>query len=232
MENRLKLLIVNSNTSESVTEIVRQEALTTASLGTEITAVTAGFGASAIENRGQATIAAHATLEAFNRHGEGFDAGIIACFSDPGLAASRESMPFPVVGIAEASCITACMLGSRFSIVTIGTRMVAPLQELVSAYGLASRLASIRALDCTVLGFADDASARKQALQELITQAIEQDGAEVIVLGGAVTAGLARDLSSQCPVPVLDGVSCAVLQAELLVRLKPTKPAAGSYSLP
>ncbi|WP_432696013.1 aspartate/glutamate racemase family protein [Marinobacterium sp. YM272] len=228
----MKLLIVNSNTSDKVTEIVRQEAQASASPGTEIAAVSAPFGASAIECRAQATVAAHATLEAFQKHSEGFDAGIIACFSDPGLAACRESMPFPVVGIAEAACLSACMLGSRFSIVTIGPRMIAPLQELVHAYGLISRLASIRALDCTVLGFADNASSRENAIRELITQAIEQDGAEVIVLGGAVTAGLARSLSSECPVPVLDGVSCAVLQAELLMRLNPAKPTTGSYSLP
>lgn len=185
--------------------------------GTEIVAKTASFGSPAIRNRKDAVIAAHATLDAIVACPEGTDAAIVACFSDPGLWAARQSVSFPVVGIAEASFMTACMLGARFSIVTIAPTTVPQLRDLVRAYGLESRLAGIRAADRGVLESHEDPHGTREALRQLVDLAVSHDAAEVVVLGGAVTVGIADELSRCSPVPVLDGVVCAVLQVQALI---------------
>ncbi|MGE0239135.1 MAG: aspartate/glutamate racemase family protein [Parvibaculaceae bacterium] len=228
----MRLLVVQSNTSEFMTDLIAAEARRVAAPGTEIVAATATFGARGIECRTEAVIAAHATVAAFAEHAKGIDAGVISCFSDPGLAAARELMPFPVVGIAEASMLTACMLGGRFSIVTLGNRMAQPLRELAQSYGLASRLASIRTIERRVVAAGqnpDDLAAEVISLADI---AVTQDGAEVIILGGGAVAGLARGLAGRIAVPLLDGVVCAVKMAEALSAIGAHKPTAGSHRAP
>lgn len=215
----MKILVVNSNTTRAVTDTIAAEAQRTASPGTEIIAVTALFGPAAIQGRADAVIAAHATLEVITHHPGPVDAAVIACFSDPGLMAARDAAGFPVVGIAEASMLTACMLGARFSIVTVAPGTVGPIHELAAAYGLAQRLASVRALDVGVLESHADREGTVRGLKGLIERAVAEDRADVAILGGAVTAGMARQLAAGSPIPVLDGVACAVRQAELLAGL-------------
>ena len=72
------------------------------------------------------------------------DAVVLACFGDPGLAALKEVSSVPVVGMADASILQACAMGSRFSIVTGGERWKSMLEEFVANHGLTSRLASVR----------------------------------------------------------------------------------------
>jgi Asp/Glu/hydantoin racemase len=228
----MRLLVVQSNTSEFMTDLIAEEARRAASPGTEIKAVTVGFGARGIECRTEVAIAAHATVVAFAENAEGIDAGLISCFSDPGLAAARELMPFPVVGIAEASMLTACMLGGRFSIVTLGARMAQPLRELAMQYGLGSRLASVRTIERRVVDAGSDPGSLADEVTALSNAAIEQDGAEVIILGGGAVAGLSRQLVDRINAPLLDGVTCAVRMAEALHGIGASKARAGSYRAP
>lgn len=220
----MRILIVNSNTTESVTRTVELEARRVASAGTEILAVTAPFGVPAIETPADAEIAADATLEALQRYGFGADAAIIACFSDPGLAAARATMPFPVLGIAQAAMLTAFLAGSRFAVVTVAPRSVPGIQALIDAYGLAAHSAGVRAASMGVLEAHREPERLRAELAREIDDAVRKDGADVIILGGAVTAGLVRDLAPVCPVPLLEGVSCAVRQAETLADLLKPEP--------
>lgn len=228
----MRLLVVQSNTTQAITDLVAEEARRAASPGTEIQAVCGAFGARGIECRTEAAIAAHATVTSFAEHAEGVDAGVIACFSDPGLAAARELMPFPVVGIAEASMLTACMLGGRFSILTLGARMAQPLRELVMLYGLSQRFAGIRTIERRVVQAGADPAALAGEVADLAERAVREDGAEVIILGGGAIAGLARSLAARVPVPLLDGVTCAVRMAEALAGIQPAKARAGSFCPP
>lgn len=212
----MRILIVNSNTSQSVTETVAKEAARSCLATTEIVAQTAPFGPSAIENAQDAEIAGEATLSAFLDKGDGFDAGIIACFSDPGLDACKQSLSYPVVGIAEASIAEASILRGRFSIVTVAPTTIAPIRALVEKYGRTGQLASVRAHDQGVLGAHSDVDGTIAAFRELIDKAVHEDGAEIIILGGAVTAGMKRELQPTSPVPILDGLDCAIRYAEKL----------------
>ena len=214
------MLVVNSNTSDNITELIGQEARASARPETDVEAVTAPLGPRSVESRSELAVAAYGTLVALSEHVDKFDAAVIACFSDPGLQAARELYPIPIVGIAEAAVMTACMCGARFSVVTVGRRMAPVLSEIVSSYGLSNRLASIRTIERPVeeigsrpLSFDDD-------FFQAGRRAVDEDGADVIILGGAVTAGMGRRLNELMGVPVLDGVSCAVRQAEVLASLR------------
>lgn len=214
----MKLLVVNSNTSAAITRVIEAQARAVARPETTITCVTARFGSRAIESRAEMTIAAHATLDAFAQAGA-FDAGIVACFGDPGLQAARESFGRPIVGVAEAALATGLMLAPRVAVVTVSAGNVPMIEELVTAYGLSGRLASVRALTRSVLDAAADRGETLAGLIALARTAIEEDGAGAIIVGGAALAGLAQALQEQIAVPVLDGVACAVKQAELLAVL-------------
>lgn len=228
----MKLLLINPNISDSVSELIRAEALRCASPGTEVTVVTARSGVAYIETRFEAMLGAYAAAHLAAEHHEGMDAVIVAAFGDPGLQALREVLPCPVTGLTEAALASACLLGQRFSIVAISGRIRAWYAETVHSYGLTSRLASIRALDEPLADVGRVQTDQGERLVLLAEACVRHDGADVIVLAGAPLAGLARSIQSRLPVPAVDGVSSAVRQAEVLVRSKPRTPTAGSFAAP
>ncbi len=228
----MRLLVVNPNISESVSQLIGDEARRAASSGTEITMLTAPFGVAYIETRFEALIGAYAAAEVVAEHWPGHDAVIIAAFGDPGVPGIREALDIPVVGLTEAALMSACLLGKRFSIVAISRRITAWYRECVELNGLIDRLASIRSLDQPLrdIGRVQDDHARR--LKELCGAAVNEDGADVIVLAGAPLAGLARAMKGELTVPVIDGVSSAVRHAETFVSLQPGIARAGSFAAP
>jgi allantoin racemase len=157
---------------------------------------------------------------------------VIAVSYDTGLRAARELLPIPVVGMTEAGLLTACMLGGRIGVITFGQRVLPLYRELVASYGLNARIAGWRTLESTA---AYQHGAHDAIDAELVAAAnglVERDGAEAVLLAGAVIAGVPARLQPDVPVPLIDGIACAVRQAELLHHLALPKPRAGSYALP
>ncbi len=228
----MRLLLINPNISDSVSDLIRAEAQRSASAGTEIEVLTAPFGVAYIETRFEALIGAYAAAQLAAEHHERFDAVIIAAFGDPGLGGLREALPCPVTGLTEAALASACLLGQRFSIVAISQRIRAWYRETVEHYGLVGRLASIRGLDEPLANIGTVQADQGERLVRLAERCVDDDGADVIVLAGAPLAGLARSLQGRLPVPSVDGVSSAVRHAELLFRLKSAKASRGSFSAP
>jgi Asp/Glu/hydantoin racemase len=228
----MRLLLINPNISDSVSELIRAEAERSASAGTEIEVLTAPFGVAYIETRFEALIGAYAAAQLAAEHHRRFDAVIVAAFGDPGLPGLREALPIPVTGLTEAALASACLLGSRFSIVAISQRIRAWYRETIGHYGLAGRLASIRGLDEPLADIGTVQAEQGDRLVALAERCVDDDGADVIVLAGAPLAGLARSLAGRLPVPAVDGVSSAVRHAETLVRLAPGKAQRGSFAAP
>jgi allantoin racemase len=228
----VKLLLINPNISESVSALIHAEAQRAAAPGTEIEVMTAPFGVAYIETRFEALIGAYATAQLAAEHHARFDAVVVAAFGDPGLGGLREALPVPVTGLTEAALASAHLLGHRISIIAISQRIQAWYREVVEAYGFGGRLASIRALDRSLGGIAQVQEEHRDALQLLAERAVDEDGAEVIILAGAPLAGLARSLEGRLPVPVVDGVSSAVRHAQTLVALRAGIARRGSFSSP
>lgn len=228
----MKLLIINPNISQSVSDLIEAEARRAASPGVSIDVLTAPFGVAYIETRAEAAIGGYAVMNLLAEHYPGYDAAVVAAFGDPGLAAAREMLPIPVVGLTEGALMSAAMLGGRFSIVAISRRIRAWYQETVEQHGLAGRLASIRCLDEALADIGTVQTDKGEQLLALCELAVKQDGADVIIIAGAPLAGLARSIAGRIPVPVVDGVSSAVRHAETLAALQPRAASAGSYAPP
>jgi len=224
-----KILIVNPNTTASMTETIAVAARAVAASGTEIVAVTSAMGPPSIEGFYDEAFAIPGLIQALlNAHDA--DAGIIACFDDTGLDAARSVARFPVVGICEAALVTAGQLAKRIAVITTLPRSIVPLEELVRRYGFAER-ARVTACDVAVLDLEKPGFGAAGKLEAGIASALDE-GAEAIVLGCAGMADLAQKLSEKFGVPVVDGVAAAVKQAEALTGLKLRTSRRGAYAFP
>lgn len=228
----MKILVINPNISLSVTELIRNEAQRAALADTEITMATAPFGVAYIETPGEAVVGAYASLQLLAQHSAGHDVAIIAAFGDPGVAAAKELLDIPVIGLTESAVAAAFLLGGRFAIVGISQRIGAWYVQTVSQLGLSSRMVGYRGLK---QGFASVGTVQHEAretLREMCLACVEEDGADSIILAGAPLAGLAREIAGDIPVPLIDGVGSAVRMAEALGRGGYAARRSGSLSFP
>jgi allantoin racemase len=227
-----EILLINPNTTQSITDLVLRTAKGFASEGTTLRAVTGAFGPRYIASRVGYAIAGHAAVDAFANDRAHKDAVVLACFGDPGLEALKEIAGVPVVGMADASILQACALSRRFSIVTGGERWKPMLEEFVASHGLAQRLASVRTVAPTGADIARDPDAALSLLVQGCNACVTEDGADVVILGGAGLAGLVPKLERSVEVPLLDGVACAIAMAEALARQNPVKATRGPFAVP
>lgn len=210
-----KLLVINPNTSASVSALLQTHVQAAAGLHVQVRTVTARFGAPYISDEASYAVASHATLDAWaaalastgetGGAPETPDAVLIGCFGDPGLLALRESSPVPVTGLAEAAFIEAARHG-RFAIVTGGERWGPMLQRLAQALGHAPSLAGIHTVAPTGAQLAADPAAARTLLAQACRDAVRQLGAQAVILGGAGLAGMAATLQPGVSVPLIDSV--------------------------
>jgi allantoin racemase len=213
-------MVINPNVVLPMTKDIEDAAKTVAGPNTNVFAVSPVIGPTAIECHMEFIFAAAGVIDTIakaEKTGEA-DAYIIACSCDPGLEAAREITYKPVVGIGEAAITFAKMLGSRFSIVTVleCTRKIN--EQRVRFFGVENICCSIRASHVGVLEFRDNPKHGIQALFDKSKLAVEQDGAECIVLGCAGFSSIAKEFSEKLGVPVLDGVTLAVKLAEDMIE--------------
>ncbi|KAF5882528.1 aspartate/glutamate racemase family protein [Rhizobium sp. PEPV16] len=228
----MRILIVNPNTTASMTEKAATAARAVAASGTEIIAATSRMGPVSIEGHYDGALAIPGLLaELKERQTAGYDAAVIACFDDTGLEAARTFADVPILGLCESAVVTAGFLAQRFTVVTTLERSRVLIDNLVRRYGMGDR-AKVRASDIPVLELEDAGSGAIGKLRAEIERALLEDGAEAIVLGCAGMTDLARELQEIYGVPVVDGVAAAVKQAETLVSLGLSTSKRGSYASP
>lgn len=227
----MRILIVNPNTTTSMTQKIARAAKTVACADTEIIATTSQHGPVSIEGYYDEALCLPGLLQEI-RQAKNFDAVVIACFDDTGLDAARCLTDRPVLGIGEAGYKTAAMLSNKFSVVTTLSRSVAALEHNLQRYGLDRQCASVRACDVPVLALETQSGDALTKIKREIELAIEYDRAEAIVLGCAGMTDLASDLSHAYGLPVLDGVVCATAMCESLARLGLRTSRRGGYAPP
>lgn len=211
-----------------------------ASPGTYVDVVEVDGGPATIESMYEEYLSVPGSAECVLRaEKEGFDAAIIGCFGDPGLDALRELSDMLVVGPASVSIAMASTLGHRFSIVTVVPGIVDNMRGLAWNAGAYDKLASVRAIDVSVLEVNRNPDAALKRMLEVASKTIEEDGAQVLVLG-CMSMGfldVAEKMTAELGVPVLNPVRLSVKVAEGLAAcglthsrrayLKPRKMAAG-----
>ncbi len=228
----MRLLVVNPNTTETMTAKIATAARSAAGPGTIIDAVTAPMGPESIEGHYDEAFAVPGVVKAIVAGATaGVDGAIIACFDDTGLDAARSAVAIPVVGICEAATHLVSPLAHRFAIVTTLSRSIPPLEMLIERYGV-SRRCRVRAADVPVLALEDGASGALAKIEREIALALREDRAEAIVLGCAGMTDLAADLARRFDVPVVDGVAAAVKMIEALCGIGLRTSKIGGYAPP
>lgn len=227
-----RILLVNPNMSQAMTDRLAAVARSVVGPETEIAPLTARWGFPYISSRAEAQIAGAIALEMIAEHRAGADAAVIAAYGDPGLKAARELFDIPVVGMAEAAMLTACMLGETFGVVTFTARMTPWYHDGVTDVGLLGRFAGFRAPPDAVGSVTEVAHTMRDALLGLARESALSDGADAVILAGAPLAGLAPALADLCPAVLVDPVAAAVRQAETLARLAPRGACFGRHARP
>ena len=210
----MRIEVLNPNSSREVTALM---AAGLAALPLHHTIRCTEIAAAPIGIETDAHVAQVAPMVAAHAAGMEADALVVACFSDPGLAAARQATRAPVVGIAESAYILALHLGQRFGVVSLGPSSVARHAAHIEKLGLTGRLAGDRAVGMTVAeGHAPGALDRIAAVARVLK---EEDGADVILLGCAGLGQSRAPLEDMLGLPVVDPVQAGVLAAATLLDL-------------
>lgn len=212
MNRRPRILVINPNSNEMVTEGLRQALAPLAFTdGPEILCESLREGPAGIETQEHVesvTLPLRRRVEAAND----IDAFVIACYSDPGLHVAREGTQSPVFGIAECGVLTALTRADRFGVIAIKSRSIPRHIRYLRQMGLMDRLAGERPLEMSV---AESASG-EGTLQRMIAigrELRDADGAGAIVMGCAGMARHRRPLEDALGVPVIDPTQAAVTMA-------------------
>ena len=226
----MHVLVINPNASVEMSDVIREQLHAVARPDVQVDVVNPQGAPPAIESALDEAACVPPMLALVREANDrGYDAVVIACFSDPGLDAAREATDLPVVGIQDAAMHLAAQIGYRFSVLTT-LKHRAPLRERAALLaGLDRRLASCRPLNLPVL---ETVVNREAVVRKIVTvgrQAIEEDGAEVLVLGCAGLGDLAIRASRELGVPVIDPNAAALKLCETLVDLRLTHSRAGLY---
>ncbi len=215
----MRILVVNVNTTQSMTDSIGRTARSVAAPGTEIVPLTPLFGADSVEGNYESYLAAIAVMETVRHYDQPFDAVIQAGYGEHGREGLQELLEVPVVDITEAAASTAQFLGHKYSVVTTLDRAVPLIEDRLKLAGLDARCASVRASGLGVLELEADPQAAVEAIAAEAVRAVQDDHAEVICLGCGGMAELNERVAARTGVPIVDGVAAAVTIAESLVRL-------------
>lgn len=214
----MRLLLVNANTTQAVTDIVVTEARFHASPGTDIVGATATFGAAIVAREAENVVAGHAALDCLKSHIGQIDAAILAISYDTALWAAQEAMPFPVLGMTACALHTATLLGRHFGLITFGAPSRGMYLDVVARESLTARMAGCETIALSSAAGILDTSAQEAAVIAAADRLLAAGAASVVIAGAAI-AGMARRLQPLVPVRLLDGIACAVRQAELVVAM-------------
>lgn len=222
----MKILCINPNSSQEVTEAIDNICKHYALPNTEVETKCIEEAPSSIESYLDASLSTPYLIKRFKKWEEQYDGFIIACHSDMGVDLLRELTAKPVIGIGEASMLFASILGHKFSILSLKRKAVPKKEDLVKKYGLDNRCASIRA---TGLGVIGNYKEKRDKLMREGIKAVKEDGAEVLILGCAGMTGLDKEIENKAGVPVIDGVVSALMIIESLIRYGLTTSKIGKY---
>ena len=209
----MKILIINPNSSVEMSAAIQNVAEIYANGDFEVKTVPTPNAPEYIDYYTDQALAAPGMMQIVKENEAEYDAFIVACHCDPNLDLLKQITDKPVVGIGEASMKLATMLGHSFSVVSAGKHSIPNKRALIHKYGLDNDSASVRGPKDDF----DDPTVEGPYLNAAQI-AMEEDLAEVIVLGCAGFAGMSEKMSAELGVPVLDGVVSALIIATGLVK--------------
>ncbi|MFC7704569.1 aspartate/glutamate racemase family protein [Plastorhodobacter daqingensis] len=214
----MRIAVINPNSTVSMTE--KMAAAARAVTEAEVEARTCAGSPPAIQGPADAAAAIpHLLAEARAAEAGGANAVIIGCFDDPGLEEVRAALRIPVLGIAQAACHAAILLGHRFTVVTTLPVSVPGIEENIHRYGLGPHCLKVRASGVAVLELEEPESGAAARVSAEVGRAVANEAPGAILLGCAGMADLVGPLSAEHGLPVIDGVAAATVLAAALVQL-------------
>lgn len=148
-----------------------------------------------------------------------YDGIVIGCFYDVALREAREvSRRAIVVAPCQASLVFASHLGNSFSVLVGRRKWIPKMRENIHAYGQGDRMASMRMVELGVHDFQVDREQTALKLMGAGRKAVEEDGAEVLILGCTIEFGFHKNMQEELRVPVIDAVVAPFKLAELMVQ--------------
>lgn len=230
----MKILVLNVNTSASMTSEIAAAARAAACPGTEIECIAPHFGATAVDSVAESYLSAVGVMDAVSRLLDAgrfdHDAVVLAGFGEHGKDALQEMLTVPVFDIAECAAHIAHLIGRRFSVITTLARSIAPIEDRLMLAGLDAHCVSVRACGVGTADVDSDPAAAVAAIVDEAIRAVTQDGADVICLGCAGMAGVTSAITEKAGVPAVDGVAAAVGLAQAVVGLGLSTSKAGAYA--
>ena len=226
-----RLALINPNTDEHHTEAMGGVARAALPDGCDVTAVNPNRGPTSIESAADSVVAA-AEVAALVQALPDFDAYLIACFGDPGLDAARELAAAPVIGIGEAAFIAAAIVSGRFAVITTLARGIPALEDMIDSRGILRRCAGVLALDIPVAEQGAAYAGTTAAIVAASRRAVEERGAEALILACGGMADVARAVQEAVGVPVCDGVGFGAMLAYGLWRTGISTAKVGTYAAP
>jgi allantoin racemase len=149
-----------------------------------------------------------------------YDAVVIGCFYDLGLREAREVSGRTIVTApCESATSIASHLGNTFSVLVARRKSIPKMIENIRQYGHGHRMVSMRSVEIRVPDLRAD---HDRTCDRLLTEgrkAIQEDGAEVLILGCAAEYGFHEKLQSVLGVPVIDATLAPFKYAEFLAEL-------------
>jgi allantoin racemase len=229
----VKILVLNPNTSEVVTARLTAVVDRIRRPQTEVVVRQVAAGPEALESSlDESMVIPYVLDEVRAAMRDGIDAIVLAAFCDPGLDAARELASIPVYGLEETTLSVALLLGNRFGILTERAHKVAVKQQRLRRYGFESRCAGVRALGLGVIELARDTTRSGEAGLAAARQLIDDDGADVIVLGCASLAGRGPEFEKVLGIPVLDPLTVTFKVVEGLTEAGVRHSKHGLYATP
>jgi allantoin racemase len=209
-ERATRILLINPNSSAATTREMVAIAREATPPGVEIVGATAKRAPRMILQTHELAAAAAEVVEIGLAGAGEVDGIIVAAFGDPGLAALRDRAGIPVVGIAEAAMREAAGDGRRFGVATTTPALVASIAAYAAALGLAEQYAGIRLTAGDPMALVAEPPRLVEALAEAVRRSIEDDGAEVVVIGGGPLGQAAAALAPRFATPVIAPIPAAV----------------------
>jgi allantoin racemase len=227
----VRIVVVNCNTSQAMTEVIAAAARVSARPGTSIVALTPTWGVPAAEGFYDSFLSAAAVLDLLGSWEGSADAVVLAGFGEHGREGARQLLDIPVVDITEAAAVFANLVAFEYGVVTTTRPAIPQIRQSLASVALLERCVGVRA---TGLGVLDLDVSHQQTVSAFTEQArtLIDLGAEAIVLGCAGVAGLQAELQAELGVPVIDGVSVAISLCEDLVHHRLSTSKVGAFSPP
>lgn len=166
-----------------------------------------------------ALASAEIVQQAIKAEQDGYDGIILYCMSDPAIVACREVVRVPVLGGGQAAFLTAAGLGYNYSLLTTSSRRIPEKKEFIYTTGVdPGRLCSIRSVDLNLSDIRTDMNRTIDCLAREGRRCVEEDDAQVLILGCLSLLGMADAVSERIDIPVIDPAKAALSMMESLIR--------------